>query len=113
MVRRTVFALLLTTMFPVAVLVTPTAANGRAAIDGRIAAETVLRVNVPEAIGGKTVIGQLTVDRPLGSGFVTAFGCATVPRRRCSSTRSLRSELRQREASRCVESPHRQGRRRR
>jgi hypothetical protein len=42
----------------------------------RIAAGGVLRVSVPEAVGGKTVIGQLTVDRAGGAGFVTAYGCA-------------------------------------
>jgi len=35
----------------------------------------VLRVSVPEAAGGKTVLGQLTVDRASDAGFVTAFGC--------------------------------------
>ena len=35
----------------------------------------VLRVAVPEAVGGKTVIGQLTVDRATTRGFVTAYGC--------------------------------------
>ncbi len=35
----------------------------------------VLRVSVPEAFGGKTVIGQLTVDRATVPGYVTAFGC--------------------------------------
>ena len=35
----------------------------------------MLRVSVPEAVGGKTVVGQLTVDRALGAGFVTAYGC--------------------------------------
>ena len=35
----------------------------------------VLRVSIPEALGGKTVVGQLTVDRAVGAGFVTAFGC--------------------------------------
>ena len=35
----------------------------------------VLRVPVPEAAGGKTVIGQLTVDQVAGAGFVTAYGC--------------------------------------
>ena len=35
----------------------------------------VLRVSVPEAFGGKTVIGQLTVDRAQASGFVTAYPC--------------------------------------
>ncbi|MGZ7087253.1 MAG: DUF3048 domain-containing protein, partial [Ilumatobacteraceae bacterium] len=31
--------------------------------------------SVPEAVGGKTVIGQLTVDRAVGAGYVTAYGC--------------------------------------
>ena len=35
----------------------------------------VLRVTVPEAFGGKTIIGQLTVDQVVGAGFVTAYGC--------------------------------------
>ncbi len=35
----------------------------------------MLRVSIPEAIGGKTVVGQLTVDQVAGAGFVTAFGC--------------------------------------
>ncbi len=43
--------------------------------NGRIPAGGVLRVSVPEAIGGKTVVGQLTVDRALGAGYVTAYGC--------------------------------------
>ncbi len=42
---------------------------------GRVAARGVLRVHVPEAVGGKTVIGQLTVDQVLGAGYVTAYGC--------------------------------------
>ncbi len=47
----------------------------READTGRIAAGGVLRVSVPEAFGGKTVIGQLTVDQALGPGYVTAYGC--------------------------------------
>ncbi|MEY2416127.1 MAG: extracellular elastinolytic metalloproteinase, partial [Ilumatobacteraceae bacterium] len=43
--------------------------------NGRVPAGGVLRVSVPEAMGGKTVVGQLTVDRAVGAGFVTAFGC--------------------------------------
>ena len=39
------------------------------------AAGGVLRVPVPEALGGKTVIGQLTVDQVAGAGFVTAYAC--------------------------------------
>jgi hypothetical protein len=34
-----------------------------------------LRVNVPEAQGGKTVFGQLTADQLTDVGFVTAYGC--------------------------------------
>ncbi len=45
------------------------------AADGSVAAGWVVRVPVPDAIGGKTVIGQLTVDRATESGFVTAYGC--------------------------------------
>ena len=41
----------------------------------RVAGGAVLRVSVPEAVGGKTVVGQLTVDRALGAGYVTAYGC--------------------------------------
>ena len=40
-----------------------------------IAASGVLRVNVPEAVGGKTVVGQLAVDHAKQPGFVTAYGC--------------------------------------
>lgn len=43
---------------------------------GSVGAGRVLRVSVPEAIGAKTVLGQLTVDRATGPGFVTAYGCA-------------------------------------
>ena len=35
----------------------------------------MLRVNVAEATGGKTVFGQLTVAGVTGGGFVTAYGC--------------------------------------
>src|SRR5687768_2073445 len=42
---------------------------------GRVAGGGVLRVVVPEAFGGKSVIGQLTVDQVVGAGFVTAYGC--------------------------------------
>ena len=40
-----------------------------------VAGGGVLRVSVPEAVGGKTVVGQLTVDRVTEAGFVTAYGC--------------------------------------
>lgn len=47
----------------------------RAFPDPRVAGGGVLRVPVPEAVGGKTVVGQLTVDRATGGGYVTAYGC--------------------------------------
>src|SRR5207344_3578625 len=47
----------------------------RSAPNALIAGDGVLRVSVPEAIGGKTVVGQLTVDRVAGGGYVTAYGC--------------------------------------
>ena len=37
---------------------------------------TTLRINVPEAVGAKTVIGQLTVDRVTERGYVTAWDCS-------------------------------------
>jgi hypothetical protein len=40
-----------------------------------VAAGGTLRVNVAEAVGGKTVFGNLTVDGVVGAGFVTAYGC--------------------------------------
>ena len=40
-----------------------------------IPADGVLRVNVAEAVGGKTVFGQLAVAEVTGAGFVTAYGC--------------------------------------
>lgn len=50
---------------------------GRAAPDhGRVPAGGVVRVSVPEAFGGKTVVGQLTVARAVGEGYVTGYGCA-------------------------------------
>ncbi|MEM8618465.1 MAG: DUF3048 domain-containing protein [Actinomycetota bacterium] len=55
---------------------TPVDAN-----DGLLLPGEVLRVPVPEAFGGKTVLGQLTVDRVTGRGFVTAYGCADGPPR--------------------------------
>ena len=62
----------------VAALVCPVALVGgstSAADTGRVPGGGVLRVSVPEAVGGKTVIGQLTVDRVVGAGYVTAYGC--------------------------------------
>ncbi len=40
-----------------------------------LAAEQVLRVSVPDAFGGKTVVGQIAVDNATAAGYVTAFGC--------------------------------------
>ncbi len=40
-----------------------------------VVAGNELRVNVAEAVGGKTVLGQLAVDRVTQGGFVTAYGC--------------------------------------
>ena len=57
----------------------PTSANAAgdaSAPAGRIAAGGVLPVHVPEAVGGKTVVGELTVDAAVGAGFVTAYACA-------------------------------------
>jgi hypothetical protein len=51
----------------------------RTGITPRLPAGGVMRVTVPEAIGGKTVIGQLTVDRATEPGHITAYGCATGP----------------------------------
>ncbi len=45
------------------------------AVDTRVPAGQVLRVPVPDAIGGKTVIGQLTVDNATTQGYVTAYAC--------------------------------------
>ena len=46
-------------------------------IDGSpIEAGKELRIEVPAAVGGKTVIGQLTGARATGRGFVTAYPCA-------------------------------------
>lgn len=41
----------------------------------QVAAGETVRVHVPEAVGAKTVIGQLTVDRTSDPGYVTAYGC--------------------------------------
>lgn len=46
-------------------------------VPGRVPAGGVVRVHVPEAVGGKTVVGQVTVDGAVGAGFVTAYPCAS------------------------------------
>ena len=45
------------------------------AVDTRVPAGQVLRVSVPDAIGGKTVIGQLTVDNVTTQGYITVYAC--------------------------------------
>lgn len=40
-----------------------------------LAAGAELRVRVPEAVGGKTVVGNIAVDGVTSAGFVTAYGC--------------------------------------
>jgi hypothetical protein len=65
-----VASLIATTLFAAA------APKASAAADGRVPAGGVLRIKVPEAVGGKTVIGQLTADRVRDIGYVTAYGCA-------------------------------------
>src|SRR3954468_21495388 len=55
--------------------VVPSGRSTFAADAGLVPAGSVLRVSVPEAIGGKTVVGQLTVDRVSAPGFVTAYAC--------------------------------------
>src|SRR4051794_2346195 len=65
-------------LFIVALLMVPIVSGGHsvlAADPALVPAGSVLRVSVPEAIGGKTVVGQLTVDRVSAAGFVTAYGC--------------------------------------
>jgi hypothetical protein len=44
-------------------------------VNALVTAGGTLRVNVAEAVGGKTVFGNLTVDGVVGAGFVTAYGC--------------------------------------
>jgi hypothetical protein len=35
----------------------------------------IIKVHVPEAVGGKTIVGQLTADKEVAPGFVTAYDC--------------------------------------
>ena len=49
--------------------------RSRMTVAPQIATGGIVRIAVPEAVGAKTVIGQLTVDRTTGSGYVTAAGC--------------------------------------
>ena len=50
--------------------------RSRVTLAPQVAANGIVRIAVPEAVGAKTVIGQLTVDRAAGWGYVTADGCA-------------------------------------
>lgn len=70
--RRLVPLIVASLLSPVAL---PMGGSVSALENGRVPGGSVLRVSVPEAIGAKTVVGQLTVDRVVGAGFVTAFGC--------------------------------------
>ena len=47
--------------------------------NAQVPAGGTFRINVPEALGGKTVIGQLTADQVVGAGFITAYPCAAGP----------------------------------
>lgn len=68
-------SVLVALMMLTTVVVTVVADAPQARAAGRVGAGGVLRVSVPEAVGGKTVVGQLTVDQVTGRGFVTAYGC--------------------------------------
>ena len=74
----------------------------------------MLRVSVPEAVGGKTVVGQLTVDRAVGAGYVTAYGCDDgIPTDADGTVSQIRPQLRRQRLTRVVEPADRQGRRQR
>lgn len=66
--------LVLATML--AVVAAAAGGSAASAAEGQVGAGRVLRLSVPEAIGGKTVIGQLTVDHATEPGFVVAYGCS-------------------------------------
>jgi hypothetical protein len=63
-------------LFATTMVATASRTASASVADGRVPAGGVLRVKVPEAIGGKTVIGQLTADRVRDIGYVTAYACA-------------------------------------
>jgi 5'-nucleotidase len=44
-----------------------------------VAADTVLKVRVPQAAGAKTVFGNLVAERTAGPGFATAYPCLDGP----------------------------------
>jgi hypothetical protein len=73
---------------------------------------TCLRVSVPEAIGGKTVVGQLTVDQVSTAGFVTAYGCADgLPTDGDGTDQPLRPQLRRTSGVGRLQQVDREGRR--
>ena len=72
----------------------------------QVPAGGVVRIAVPEAVGGKTVIGQLTVDRATATGYVTAYGCDDGVRRR---RHTIRPQLRRTRHARRVEPADRAG----
>ncbi|MEL6893653.1 MAG: hypothetical protein AAFP84_18820, partial [Actinomycetota bacterium] len=53
-------------------------------VQAQVEAGSTLKVNVINAVGGKTVLGQLTMDQAAGPGFFTAYGCADGPPRDAS-----------------------------
>ena len=73
-IARLVGASLLAAVLLGAGFILPGPSPAQAAL-GSVPAGWVVRVSVPDAIGGKTVIGQLTVDRATEWGNVTAYGC--------------------------------------
>ncbi len=80
-VDRTLRRVALAVVVLAALLAYPGTAPPAVADDGLVLPGEVLRVEVPEAFGGKTVLGQLTVDRATTRGFVTAYACAAGPPR--------------------------------
>ena len=44
-----------------------------------LAGDGVLKINVPEAVGGRTVFGNLASAQAVGPGFATAFPCLDGP----------------------------------
>ena len=54
-------------------------ASGLVSAAAKVPAGGVLRVHVADAVGSKTVLGQLTVAGASGAGFVTAFACDAGP----------------------------------
>ena len=51
----------------------------RIALPPSLAPGAVLKILVPEAVGAKVVVGNLTSDDTADSGYVTAFDCGARP----------------------------------